>query len=52
MTSSSAGDLEIIDYLNGNFGTIESLENVDSIIGELDTQITEIDVELKDVIRD
>ena len=52
MTSSSAGDLEIIDYLNSNFGTIESLENVDSIIGELNTQITEIDDELKDVIRD
>ena len=43
MTSSSAGDLEIIDYLNTNFGTIESLENVDSVIGELNTQISEID---------
>ena len=35
VTSGSAGDLEIIDYLNSNFGTIESLENVDSVIGEL-----------------
>lgn len=37
VTSGSAGDLEIIDYLNTNFGTIESLENVDSVIGELNT---------------
>ena len=29
VTSGSAGDLEIIEYLNTNFSTIESLENVD-----------------------
>ena len=52
MTSSSAGDLEIIDYLNTNFGTIESLETVDTVIGELNTQISEIDDQLKEVIRD
>ena len=52
MTSGSAGDLEIIDYLNTNFSTIESLENVDSVIGELNTQITEVDDQLKEVIRD
>ena len=52
MTSSSAGDLEIIDYLNTNFGTIESLDNVDSVIGELNTQISEVDDQLKEVIRD
>ena len=52
VTSGSAGDLEIIDYLNTNFGTIESLENVDNVIGELGTQITEIDDQLKEVIRD
>ena len=43
VTSGSAGDLEIIDYLNTNFGSIESLENVDNVIGELGSQITEID---------
>ena len=52
MTSSSAGDLEIIEYLNTNFGTIESLEGVDTVIGELNTQITEVDEQLKEVIRD
>ena len=40
VTSGSAGDLEIIDYLNANFGTLESLENVDSVISELSSQIT------------
>ena len=52
MTSGSAGDLEIMEYLNTNFGSIESLENVDGVIGELNTQITEIDDQLKEVIRD
>jgi len=52
VTSGSAGDLEIIEYLNTNFSTIESLENVDSVIGELNTQITDIDHQLKDVIRE
>ena len=52
VTSGSAGDLEIIDYLNNNFGTIESLDNVDGVIGELGSQITQIDDQLKEVIRD
>lgn len=39
VTTGSAGDLEIIDYLNTNFGTIESLDNVDGVIGELGSQI-------------
>ena len=52
VTSSSAGDLEIIEYLNSNFSTIESLENVDTVIGELNSQISEIDDQLKDVIRE
>ena len=52
VTSGSAGDLEIMEYLNTNFGTIESLENVDGVIGELNSQITEIDDQLKEVIRD
>ena len=43
VTSGSAGDLEIIDYLNSNFGTIESLDNVDGVIGELGSQINQID---------
>ena len=37
VTSGSAGDLEIIEYLNTNFGTIESLDNVDGVIGELNS---------------
>lgn len=52
VTSGSAGDLEIIEYLNSNFGTIESLDNVDGVIGELNSQIGQIDNQLKDVIRD
>ena len=52
MTTASAGDLEIIEYLNTNFGTIESLENVDGVIGELNTQISQVDEQLKEVIRD
>ena len=41
-----------MEYLNTNFDTIESLENVDGVIGELNTQISEIDDQLKEVIRD
>ena len=52
VTTGSAGDLEIIDYLNTNFGTIESLDNVDGVIGELGSQIAQIDDQLKEVIRD
>ena len=52
VTTASAGDLEIIEYLNTNFGTIESLENVDGVIGELNTQISQVDEQLKEVIRD
>ena len=43
VTTASAGDLEIIEYLNTNFTTIESLENVDGVIGELNTQISQVD---------
>jgi len=52
VTSGSAGELEIINYLNTNFGTIESLESVDSVLGELGSQIAQIDEQLKEVIRD
>jgi len=37
VTSGSAGDLEIMDYLDTNFDSIESLENVDGVIGELNS---------------
>lgn len=45
-------DLDVINYLNENFSTVESLDNVDAIILQLDGQIKGIDEQLKDVMRD
>ena len=51
-SSGAAADLDIIDYLNANFNTMESLEGVDTVIDELNNQIGDIDLQLKEVIRD
>ena len=50
--SGAAADLDVIDYLNTNFNTIESLDNVDATIMELNNQISSIDDQLKEVIRE
>ena len=34
-SSGAAADLDIIDYLNANFNTMESLDGVDTVIEEL-----------------
>ena len=34
-SSGAAADLDIIDYLNANFSTMESLDGVDTVIEEL-----------------
>lgn len=34
-SSGSAADLDIIEYLNANFSTMESLDGVDTVIEEL-----------------
>ena len=45
-------EIDVINYLNENFNTVESLDNVDSIIHSLDSQIKTIDEQLKEVMRD
>lgn len=34
-SSGAAADLDIIEYLNANFSTMESLEGVDTVVEEL-----------------
>ena len=52
------GDLEdvqqmdVVAYLNENFGTVDTLENIDSMVGSLDKQIKGVDEQLRDIIRD
>lgn len=45
-------ELDVIAYLNEHFNTVESLDNVDSVIRSLDSQIQTIDDQLKEVMRD
>ena len=50
--SGAAADLDVIEFLNENFSTVESLDNIDTTILELNKQIGSIDDQLKEVIRD
>lgn len=43
---------EVIEYLNQNFSTIESLANLEKAILEFDTEIQCVDLEIKSVIRE
>jgi len=36
---SGSGDIDVVEYLNTHFDTVESLDNVDSVIQQLDGQI-------------
>jgi len=49
---SQDSEIDVISYLNENFSTVESLDNVDSILKSLDSQILSIDEQLKEVMRD
>ena len=45
-------DEEVIEYLNQNFGTLESLDHLEQAINDFDTEIAVVDTEIKSVIRD
>jgi hypothetical protein len=45
-------DEEVTEYLNQNFGTLDSLVNLEQAIADFDTEIACVDSEIKSVIRE
>lgn len=45
-------DEEVIEYLNQNFGTLESLTGLEKAIQDFDAEILCVDSEIKSVIRE
>ena len=45
-------DMEVIDFLNANFDSVESLENIDKTLGGLDKSLLSIDEKLRESIRE
>jgi hypothetical protein len=44
--------MEVIDYLNANFDSLESLDNIDKTLGGLDRSLLSIDEKLRESIRE
>ena len=45
-------DEEVIEYLNQNFGTLESLDGLEKAISDFDNEIAVVNQEVKAVIRE
>lgn len=45
-------DDEVIEYLNQNFGTLESMAGLEKAILDFDLEIYCVDTEIKNVIRE
>ena len=43
---------EVIEYLNQNFGTLESLDGLEKAISDFDNEIAVVNQEVKAVIRE
>ena len=45
-------DIDVVDFLNEQFDSIESLSNVDKVLGDLDKSMHSIDEKLREAVRE
>jgi hypothetical protein len=45
-------DIDVVDFLNEQFDSVESLSNVDKILGDLDKSMHAVDDKLREAVRE